>query len=71
MIDLPRCRVCRCRIEVEQNVVFRRDGHVQHVECPKVVCPMCELPVLPTHVIRRDGERQLHSNCWMRLRRAR
>ena len=70
MVELPRCAVCRVRIEVGTNVVFRRDGRVQHVECPNVVCPVCELPVRPTQPIRRDGERQLHVRCWMRLKRS-
>jgi len=70
VIELPRCAVCRVRVDVGQNVVFRRDGRVQHVECPKVVCPACELPVLPTQPIRRNGERQIHAHCWMRLNRS-
>jgi hypothetical protein len=70
VIEVPRCAVCRVRIEVGENVVFRRDGRVQHVECPKVVCPVCELSVGPTQPIRRDGERQLHTSCWVRLRRS-
>jgi len=69
MIDLPRCAVCRARIEVGENVIFRRDGRVQHIECPKIVCPVCEVPILPAQPIRRDGERQLHANCWMRWAR--
>jgi hypothetical protein len=71
MADLPRCAVCRVAIEVGQNVVFRGDGRVQHVECPKVVCPVCGAPVLPAQPIRRDGERLVHPSCWQRRLRAR
>ena len=71
MIDeLPRCAVCRVRIEPGQNVVFRVDGRVQHAECPKVICPVCDLSVLPTQPIRRDGDRLVHANCWIRVHRA-
>ena len=30
-----------------QNVVFRLDGRVAHVECPEVVCPVCTRQILP------------------------
>ena len=71
--DLPRCAVCRVQIEPGHNVVFRVDGRVQHTECPKVICPVCDLPVLPNQPIRRDGERGerlVHANCWIRVHRA-
>jgi len=72
MADFPRCVVCRTKIAVGQNVVFRTDGRVQHPECPKVTCAVCSLPILPTHPIRRQGEdeeQQVHANCWLRLQR--
>lgn len=52
-----------------QNVVFRPDGRVQHVACPRVLCPVCTLPVAPDDPIRRDGEALVHGNCWMRRER--
>jgi len=64
--DLPRCAACRVSIQPGQNVVFRADGRVQHVDCPKVLCPVCSRNVLPGEPIRRDGEHLLHANCWMR-----
>jgi len=67
--EFPRCAVCRVPIGPGQNVIFRIDGRVQHTECPKVICPVCELPVLPAQPIRREGERLVHANCWMRVYR--
>jgi len=53
-------------VKPAQDVVFRTDGRVQHVECPEVVCPVCSGPVRPQEPIRREGEVLLHGNCWMR-----
>jgi len=69
--ELPRCATCRVSIQPGQNVAFRTDGRVQHVDCPEVLCPVCARAVLPGEPIRRDDESLLHANCWMRrLRRA-
>jgi hypothetical protein len=67
--ELPRCAVCRVPIETGQNVLFRRDGRVQHAEGPKVICPVCGVAVLPAQPTRRDGDRRVHANCWMRVHR--
>jgi len=66
MAQLPRCAVCRTTLEVRQVVAFRTDGRVQHVQCPHVVCLVCDRPVLPTQPIRRERDRLVHANCWMR-----
>jgi hypothetical protein len=68
--DLPRCATCRVNIQAGQNVVFRIDGRVQHVECPQVLCPVCLRDVRPGDPIRRDGENLVHANCWMRRQRS-
>jgi hypothetical protein len=65
-VELPRCATCRVGVQPGQNVIFRADGRVQHVECPEVLCPVCARSVLPGEPIRRDGDRILHGNCWMR-----
>ena len=64
--ELPTCAVCRTRVQVGQNVLFRPDGRVHHAECPKVTCPVCTGLVAPGQPIRRDGEQIIHANCWMR-----
>jgi hypothetical protein len=64
--ELPRCAVCRVTIQVGQNVVFREDGRVNHVECPPVFCPECGRAISPRDPIRREGEQMLHGNCWVK-----
>lgn len=68
--EFPRCARCRVSIQAGQNVVFRIDGRVQHVECPEVLCPVCQRRVQPGDPIRRDGDNLLHGNCWMRRLRS-
>ena len=70
MAELPRCATCRVNIEPGQNVVFRTDGRVQHVECPEVVCPVCGRGIRPAEPIRRDGDNLVHGNCWLKRLRA-
>jgi hypothetical protein len=70
MADFPRCATCRVTVEAGQNVVFRLDGRVAHVECPEVVCPVCTRQILPGDPIRRTGEELLHGNCWVKRHRA-
>ena len=64
--ELPRCASCRIRVDVGQNVVFRADGRVHHVECPVVLCTVCSRSIRPDEPIRRDGDGLIHSNCWVR-----
>ena len=68
--EFPRCAECRVSIEPGQSVVLRPDGRFHHVECPHVVCPLCGRDVHPREPIRRDGETQLHPNCWIKRYRA-
>jgi hypothetical protein len=70
MADFPRCATCRVTVEAGQNVVFRLDGRVAHVECPEVMCPVCTRQILPGDPIRRTGEELLHGNCWVKRHRA-
>ena len=70
MPEFPRCVVCRVVIEPGQNVVFRLDGRVAHVDCPEVVCPVCSRPISPGDPIRRNGVEMLHGNCWIKRHRA-
>ena len=70
MAELPRCASCRITIEPGENVTFRTDGRVSHVECPEVVCPVCARQILPGDPIRRNGEEMLHGNCWVKRHRA-
>ena len=70
MVDFPRCAVCRVTIKVEQAVIFRSDGRVQHVACPPVTCEICAGAIMPRTPIRRDGEAMLHFNCWLKQHRA-
>jgi len=70
MVELPRCAVCRVAIEAGQNVQFRTDGRVAHVDCPEVTCPVCTRKILPGDPIRRNREEMLHGNCWLKRHRA-
>ena len=70
MVDFPRCSICRVAIEPGQNVMFRTDGRVAHVDCPEVVCPVCTRKIVPGDPIRRNGEEMLHGNCWVKRHRA-
>jgi hypothetical protein len=70
MAELPRCAVCRVAIQAGQNVRFRTDGRVAHVDCPDVMCPVCTRRILPGDPIRRNGEEMLHGNCWLKRHRA-
>lgn len=70
MAELPRCASCRVTIEPGENVTFRTDGRVSHVECPEVTCPVCARKILPGDPIRRNGEEMLHGNCWVKRQRA-
>ena len=70
MAEFPRCAMCRVTIEPGQNVVFRSDGRVAHVDCPEVVCPVCTRKISPGDPIRRNGEEMLHGNCWVKRHRA-
>ena len=70
MTELPRCTECRARILPGNNVVFRVDGRVQHVDCPPVMCAQCGQKIAPHTPIRRDGDQLLHTNCWLRWRDA-
>jgi hypothetical protein len=67
--ELPRCAVCRVTVDVGATVTFRRDGRVQHVNCPPVMCPVCSTEISPNTPIRRDGNALLHGNCWVRRAR--
>lgn len=69
-VELPRCVVCRVTVMVEQQIIFRPDGRVQHCECPQVICPVCSRDVRPHDAIRRDGQQILHGNCWLKRSRA-
>lgn len=69
-VELPRCVVCRVTVMVEQQIIFRPDGRVQHCECPPVTCPVCARGIRPHGPIRRDGEQILHGNCWPKRFRA-
>ena len=70
MAEFPRCAVCRVGIEPGENVTFRTDGRVEHVDCPEVVCPVCTRKIFPGDPIRRNGEEMLHGNCWVKRYRA-
>ena len=70
MAELPRCASCRVTIEPGENVMFRTDGRVAHVECREVVCPVCARKILAGDPIRRNGEEMLHGNCWVKRQRA-
>src|SRR5882672_3548648 len=70
MAEFPRCAMCRVEIEPGQNVVFRTDGRVAHVDCPEVICPVCVRLIFPGDPIRRNGEEMLHGNCWVKRHRA-
>ena len=67
--ELPRCAVCRTRIEPSVPVAFRPDGRVEHVTCPKVLCAVCAGEIIPHQPIRRDGDSMIHGNCWLRRER--
>jgi hypothetical protein len=69
-IEFPRCANCRISVAVGENVVFRRDGRVEHARCPPVTCPVCSSEILPRTPIRRDGGDLLHPACWARRYRA-
>jgi hypothetical protein len=62
----PRCVRCRATIHAGERVTFRDDHRVEHVECPRIVCPFCARAIGTTETIRRDGEQLIHANCWMR-----
>jgi hypothetical protein len=64
--EFPLCSVCRSRIQPGDNVVFSADSRVHHLSCPKVLCPLCSLEILPQQPIRRDREVLVHGNCWAR-----
>lgn len=64
MVDFPRCAVCRLEIAPGLNVVFRRDGRVNHTECPPAICRRCGVEVKPLTPIRHDGPGVLHAICW-------
>ena len=68
--ELPHCARCRVSIAAGQNVVFRDDGRVQHVQCPTVSCPSCQRPILLGQPMRRSGDELLHGSCWIKRRRA-
>jgi hypothetical protein len=65
-VELPRCATCRVAVKPGQNVVFRSDGRVEHVDCPEVSCLVCSQPVKPGEPIRREGDQLIHANCWMK-----
>ena len=47
-------------------MVFGADSRVHHVSCPKVLCPLCSLEILPQQPIRRDRAALVHGNCLAR-----
>ena len=65
-VEFPRCALCRVHVHAGENVVFRPDGRVSHVSCPPVICSVCSRSIRPDEPIRRDGERLVHGNCWVR-----
>ena len=67
--ELPRCAVCRTKIEPGVPVMFRNDGRVEHATCPKVFCSVCAGEIIPHQPIRRDGDSLIHGNCWLRRER--
>ena len=68
--DFPHCTRCRVTVAPGQNIVFREDGRVEHVQCPAVVCPACQRPILLGQSMRRSGGELLHGSCWIKRRRA-
>jgi hypothetical protein len=70
MAEFPRCAMCRVAIAPGQNVIFRADGRVAHIDCPEVTCPVCARKIVPGDPIRRNGEEILHGNCWLKRYRA-
>jgi len=44
---LPCCAHCRLVLQLGEPLVFRRDGRVEHVACPEVICPMCHRAIVP------------------------
>jgi len=67
-VDFPRCARCRVTVQVDQRVIFRRDGRVEHASCPEVACPVCGRSIAPGQPIRRDRDADeiMHGNCWIR-----
>jgi hypothetical protein len=80
--DEVRCPVCQQPIHARQSVVFRRDGHVEHVACTEAtrkplarlvsetaadpICPGCSEPIRATDSVAKDGGRIVHMQCLIR-----
>jgi hypothetical protein len=59
----PTCDVCLMRIGVNQAVVYRGDGRLEHVDCPVVRCIRCLRPVQGGEATRRIGDDVVHLTC--------
>jgi hypothetical protein len=63
---LPPCAACDQPVTVDQDVVFLRSGHVEHVHCPSPVCSACTKPILSDDAARRFRNDAFHERCWVR-----
>ena len=59
----PTCDACLMRVRAEQPVVFSDNGHIEHVECPVVLCVQCLRPLRPGDATRRIGDDVAHRTC--------
>jgi hypothetical protein len=59
----PTCDLCLMRIRVEQPVVFRDNGHLEHIECPVAICVRCLRPLQAGDSTRRIGDDVAHRMC--------
>jgi hypothetical protein len=59
----PTCDVCLMRVRMNQPVVFREDGRLEHVQCPEIRCIRCLRLVHAGELTRRIGDDVAHRLC--------
>jgi hypothetical protein len=71
-----KCARCEQSIQPRQNVMFRRDGRVEHLRClpvvkqvaptADVICPACSAAIERSDGAVKEGTHVLHLRCFIR-----
>jgi len=81
----PVCALCLRPVRVWRDIVFRRDGGIEHVKCPKPLhkrlhlvrdpvephftCPQCSQQIIRGESVEMDGDELFHLLCWQQRKR--
>ena len=81
----PVCALCLRPVRVWRDIVFRRDGGIEHIKCPKplhkrlhlvkdpaepeFVCAACTQKIARGESVEMENDELFHLRCWQQWRR--